>query len=114
MNDQNPYQPGERRESATGFVWQFPAAFVCLTVALLLAGRTVFLLSEIRHATANSTNAATPAGVAGGIAGGIAEGMKYAVFCAPLLAAGLVCLWIGFRRRARRFELAREEPHFGS
>lgn len=110
MNDQNPYQPGERRESSTGFVWQFPAAFVCLAVALLLAGRTVFLLSEAWNAAANSTNAATSAGVAGGIA----EGMKYAVFCAPLLVTGLVCLWIGFRRCARRFELAREEPHFGS
>ena len=107
MNEQNPYQPGKAEESASGFIWQFPAAFICLALALLLAGRTVLLLNEAWNDTANGTNAPTPAGVAGGIA----ESMKYAVFCAPLFVTGLACLWIGFRKRARRRQQAEDDPH---
>lgn len=110
MSDQNPYQPGESRSSSPGLIWQFPAAFVCLALSLLLAGRTGLLLTEAWGDTANAANAPPPAGVAGGIA----ESMKYAVFCAPLLVTGLVCLWIGFRKSAKRRQPTNDELHYRS
>ena len=110
MSEQNPYQPGQTRESGDGLIWQFPAGLVYLSVALLLAGRTALLLTQAWNQTANAANAATPAEVAGAITGR----MKYAVFCAPLFVIGLICLWIGFRKRARRRQQALDSNHYGS